>query len=156
MLLRYVMTFAIVALTSCGGSLSLPNGKKTIAQLAFILPDRTELSGEVKDIKTQMNAYRLAITPDDDYETDAENCSTHEELEPYEDGKEVLTEIKAGCAYNVEIGFGKYLRKRETDEASEEDSSDSQNLRLTDEVENVDPLDKIYFEGTFILQKVEK
>ena len=149
MLLRYIMTFAIVALTSCGGSLIYLTAKP--AQLAFI-PDRTELSGEVKDIKTQMNAYRLAITPDDDYETDAENCSTHEELKPYEDGKEVFTEIKPAAPITLKLVW-KVPQKTRNRRSFRRGLIRFTNLRLTDEVEIVDPLDKIYFEGLLFSRK---
>jgi hypothetical protein len=168
MFLRSVIAALVCLLYSCSNNLELPEGKKTIAQFVFLLPDRAELSSEVASIDEQMNAYRLSIVPDDNQ--NSENCDSVGMLKKYQDNKQIEIELKANCAYSVSLNLGAYqTTPKFLDEDEGSDGSDPQDgFSLTDEDEDEDedkpsqraengedipPLDFVFYETSFDLQK---
>ena len=65
MFLRVVITGLISLSYSCSNNRELPEGKKTVAQFVFMLPDRGELNSEVSNIETQMNAISFSTADTD-------------------------------------------------------------------------------------------
>ena len=108
-----------------------------------------------------MNAYRLSIVPDS-YE-DSDDCDNVEMLKKYKDNKEINIDLKAGCAYSVSLNLGAYQTTpkfiEEDTESEMEDSAADAGFSLTDEQEPVEsredvpPLDFVFYETSFELQK---
>ncbi len=165
MFFRVVIIGLIVLSYSCSNNLELPEGKKTLAQFVFLLPDRSELNSEVATIETQMNAYRVSIVPED-YDR-AEECDNIEMLKKYQDNKEINIELKAGCAYSVSLNLGAYQTTPqfigESGGSDVEDPISEDGFLLTDDEDEaveptesnevIPPLDFVFYETSFELQK---
>ena len=163
----------ITSILACNSVGELPEGKKTVAQFVFLLPDRADLAKEVPTISDQMNAYRISIVSEERQST--EDCDNVEELKKYKDGKEIQYDLKADCEYSVAISLGAYqitptFVTEEPENGSEfEDGfggsssnassgdfnsgfslTGKKKISLTDE--NL-PLDFIFYETSFELQR---